>query len=328
MINRESIVLQIKEGNSINYMKAVSDAFQHPFVDDRFKYDLQGNHIIVSCYKIIPDFEIIVTQSTCNRDIVVCRTSDERPDFFHFNLMKEGQAIQKYNDQQQYMEAGRPTGAFIYNGLFPLQSKFPANLTVRSIGFKASRGALKQMMPEGLPIIDQLFADDSPQSYHISLTHEMEKLIEDVFLYENSLFGRKMQVMAHSMQIFTLLLSSIKALSEKDELQGLHIDDYNRLLQIKDEIIQHIEQKLNLEELASQFAISVSKLQRDFKALFNSSVYQFYTHAKMDEAYRRLKTGEFSVMEVGYDLGYSSLSKFSSMFKKVKGISPKEVMAI
>jgi YesN/AraC family two-component response regulator len=31
-------------------------------------------------------------------------------------------------------------------------------------------------------------------------------------------------------------------------------------------------------------------------------------------------------MEVGYDLGYQNLSKFSEMFKKVKGIPPSEVI--
>ena len=52
----------------------------------------------------------------------------------------------------------------------------------------------------------------------------------------------------------------------------------------------------------------------------------FYNQARMDEAYRRLKSGRYSVSEVGYDMGYSSLSKFSSMFKKLKGILPNEVV--
>jgi len=48
----------------------------------------------------------------------------------------------------------------------------------------------------------------------------------------------------------------------------------------------------------------------------------------MDEAFRRLRSGDFSDMEVGYDLGYQNLSKFSKMFKKVKGISPCEVIKL
>ena len=120
----------------------------------------------------------------------------------------------------------------------------------------------------------------------------------------------------------------MKKLVDKDELNGLHIDDYERLLKIKERLLMSFEQKISIEELANDFGVSLSKLKRDFKTLFDTSVYQFYTQAKMDEAYRRLKTGEFSVSEVGYDLGYQNISKFSQMFKKVKGINPKEVVAV
>lgn len=46
----------------------------------------------------------------------------------------------------------------------------------------------------------------------------------------------------------------------------------------------------------------------------------------MDEAYRRLNSGKYSVTEVGYDLGYSNLSKFSEMFKRMKGIPPSQAL--
>lgn len=110
------------------------------------------------------------------------------------------------------------------------------------------------------------------------------------------------------------------------QLNGLHADDYHRLQRIRKKIQSSLEEGIKPEALAEEFGINVSKLKRDFKPLFDSSVYQFFTHCRMDEAYRRLKTGEFSVMEVGYDLGYSNLSKFSEMFKKVKGVSPKDIV--
>ncbi len=47
---------------------------------------------------------------------------------------------------------------------------------------------------------------------------------------------------------------------------------------------------------------------------------------KMDEAYNRLKSGDFSVSEVAYDLGYENPSKFTQMFKKLKGFNPSEVI--
>ncbi len=100
------------------------------------------------------------------------------------------------------------------------------------------------------------------------------------------------------------------------------------LMRIKKHLLDSLTDTINVEAIAEEFAISVSKLNRDFKALFDMTIYKFYTHAKMDEAYRRLQSGQYSVTEVGYDLGYNSLSKFSEMFKKVKGINPKEVVPL
>ncbi|MBS2211985.1 helix-turn-helix transcriptional regulator [Carboxylicivirga mesophila] len=318
--------LRFEEGNVVNYINNYSAALNHPYENNRLEYIKQGNNVCLSFYEFTTDFEFLITNSTFSKDIMIERTPDKRPDLFHFTLVREGHVVQNFNDQQEFMEAGTTTGAFIYNGLFALNSYFPAHLTLRSITFKVSKEALKDKMPESLPVIDRLFEDDTPKSYHISLTTELERLIEELFVYDDIAFGRSLMVTGCALHIFTLLLSSLKSSADKEELHGLHIDDYNRLLLIKKEIETQIESKINIEDLASQFAISVSKLQRDFKALFNSSVYQFFTHAKMDEAYRRLKTGRYSVMEVGYDLGYSNLSKFSQMFKKIKGVSPKDVI--
>ena len=97
---------------------------------------------------------------------------------------------------------------------------------------------------------------------------------------------------------------------------------------LKERLTSNLEEKFTIESLAEDFGVSSSKLKRDFKQLYDTSIYHFHTLAKMDEAFRRLKTGEYSVSEVGYDMGYQNLSKFSEMFKKIKGISPKEVIKL
>ena len=100
-------------------------------------------------------------------------------------------------------------------------------------------------------------------------------------------------------------MNSVVSLVNKDELNGLHKDDYERLLEIRSKLLSSFTQKISVDDLAAEFGFSTSKLKRDFKTLFQTSIYRFYTHAKMDEAYRRPKTGNYSVMEVGYDLGYN-----------------------
>ena len=322
------LAITIKEGGNENYFKALENFFNVKTDNNRFTYKKGASHITVNAYSIIPDFEFLVVQSNFNKAITVDRTPDGMPDYYHINIMKEGKAIQDYNNERQYMEAGTPKGIFLYNGLFPLKSNFPANHPLRSISLKISKKALQHIIPEAIDIFDSLFEDDEPKGYHAHLTTEMDRILTDLLSYDKSEFGRTLMVTSKALELFFILIHFVENLMVNNDFHGLHSDDYKRLMLIKEEIINNVETKISMDELAEKYAVSVSKLQRDFKTLFSSSVYQFYTHAKMDEAYRRLKTGQYTVMEVGYDLGYQSVSKFSAMFKKVKGVNPKDVIPV
>ena len=328
MDQSDKITVRVKEGASSNYFESLKDVFGGEYTENSYELKRGRTDIRFYNFNIIDGFDILINSATHYQAVEMIREPDDNPDYFHFYLLKEGQVGQSFNNQQQFMEAGTSTGVFINNGLFPMRANFPANVTLKTVGFKITRDALEKLIPEACETLTTLFETDEPIAYHTHLPVELATLIEDIFLYKKSDFGRTPLVMARGLELFTILMRSVRKLVDKDELHGLHIDDYNRLLKLKDQLLSSFDERISVEELASEFGISVSKLKRDFKTLFNTSVYQFYTHAKMDEAYRRLKTGNFSVMEVGYDLGYQNLSKFSSMFKKIKGINPKEVLPL
>jgi AraC-like DNA-binding protein len=327
-MNKTSLHINLLEGSNANYFEALGKTFDTKVINDCFLYTMGNNRIKLTAYNILPEFEFLVVQSDYDQSIVIDRQANKKPDCFFINIVKQGKVIQNYNNEQQQMEADTPKGIFLYNGLFPLKSDFPAKHPLRSLAIKVSKNALMTMMPESIKIFDALFDHDEPRAYHTHISTEMDRILMDIFNHDDSEFGRKIMVTSKALELFNIFIQSLQSIANKDDFHGLHIDDYNRLMLIKEEIMKHVDTKLNIEELANKFAISVSKLQRDFKALFHSSVYQFYTHAKMDEAFRRLKTGQYSVMQVGYDLGYNSLSKFSQMFKKIKGINPKDVITL
>ena len=328
MIQSDTINVRVKEGSSMNYFKSLKEAFGGDYTENMYELKQGRTDIRFYNFPVLPGFDILINSATHYQTVEMIREPDDNPDYFHFYLLKEGEVGQQYQNRQQFMEAGTSTGVFINNGLFPMRAHFPANVTLKTIGFKITRDALSKLIPEACETLTALFETDEPIAYHTHLPVELQGLMDDMFRFKKSEFGRIPLVVARGLELFTLLMKTVRKLVNKDELHGLHVDDYNRLLKLKDRLISAFGERINVDELAGEFGISTSKLKRDFKALFNTSVYQFYTHAKMDEAYRRLKTGKFSVMEVGYDLGYQNLSKFSQMFKKVKGINPKDVLPV
>ncbi|WP_346856780.1 AraC family transcriptional regulator [uncultured Draconibacterium sp.] len=328
MDTQEITTLKVKEGSTSNYFEALLNCFGGEVLGNSYSINQGRLKIRMTAYPIIPGFEIATTFAQHKNAVFIERESDNNPDQIYINVIKEGTFTRDYNNQETLAEAGSTKGVFIYNGLFTMNIKHPPNTTLETVNYTLTKEALLKFLPEAEGIYDSLFGNQDPVAYHTKLPLELDVLVEDIFHFKKRDFGKTPLVVARSLELFTLLMKNVKKLVDKDELNGLHVDDYRRLLKIKDQLLSSFEQRIVVEDLASEFGISVSKLKRDFKALFDTSVYQFYTHAKMDEAYRRLQTGNFSVMEVGYDLGYQNLSKFSQMFKKVKGINPKDVLPV
>lgn len=321
----EKVKLYIQEGAATNYIKALQNKFGGIATADSYSISNDTLEINIKSYELRPGVELIISQGQSKIPISVHRTPDNNPDYIHINIFKQGQVEHAYYKKKQYIEATTSTGAFIHNGLFPLQGEIPAELYYSTIAIKFTRKAFLQLMPEATDLYTNAFGHNQPVAYHISLPIDIERLTDDIIYYQEIEFGGRILLIAKGLETLASIIMTAKNMNTQKQLNGLHSDDYLRLLTIKNQLLSSFSQKINIKDIADKHSISASKLKRDFKTLFDCSIYQFYAHAKMDEAYRRLKTGNFSVMEVGYDLGYSNLSKFANMFKKVKGISPSEV---
>jgi AraC-like DNA-binding protein len=74
-----------------------------------------------------------------------------------------------------------------------------------------------------------------------------------------------------------------------------------------------------LKELAREATMSESKLKKIFKAVYGLPPYEYYQRQRMQRARLMLLSGNYSVKDIGYTLGYSNLSNFTLAFKKVFG---------
>ncbi|WP_083634431.1 helix-turn-helix domain-containing protein [Saccharicrinis aurantiacus] len=319
---------KVLEGKSVNYFKALKELLGGEYTDTEYFLDKGKIKIDARAFCIDPNFEVLVVDAVVDRLIIQERMADDNPEQLYFSLALEGKYIQHFNNEKTYLEANTPNGIFLYNGLFPMKTEHPEGVPYSVVRFRTTKSFIYKLMPEAKGIIELLFGSNQPITYHTEIPKELESLTKDIFYYKEQEFGKNSMVWARSLELFTLLIQSVSKLNKGEKLHGLHIDDYERLIKIKHQLISDIEGKILVEDIASIYGISISKLNRDFRAMFNTTVYQFYAQLKMDEAFRRLKTGKFSVTEVSFDLGYNNISKFSQMFKKVKGVNPSDVIPV
>lgn len=88
-------------------------------------------------------------------------------------------------------------------------------------------------------------------------------------------------------------------------------------------ITEHFSDPLTLEDIAAEFFVSKSYLNRHFKAYTNSTVYAYIMALRLTHARRMLREG-IPAVEAGRECGFSDYSTFYKAFKTQTGLSPQQ----
>jgi AraC-like DNA-binding protein len=81
-----------------------------------------------------------------------------------------------------------------------------------------------------------------------------------------------------------------------------------------------------IKELSRVAAMSESKLKKVFKTVFGLPIYEYFQRHRMQKAKIMLMSGNYSIKDVGYSLGYANLSNFTLAFKKEFGKLPSNLV--
>lgn len=102
--------------------------------------------------------------------------------------------------------------------------------------------------------------------------------------------------------------------------------DREKIIKAREVLLQHIGEPLTIKALSRKVAINECYLKKGFKELFGTTIFDFYQSQRMEHAKYLLYEKGLSVTEVSGLLGYSSISHFSTAFKKHTGIKPCELL--
>lgn len=102
--------------------------------------------------------------------------------------------------------------------------------------------------------------------------------------------------------------------------------DREKIIKAREILIQHIGEPITIKELARKVYINECYLKKGFKELFGTTVFEFYQSQRMEHAKYLLYEKGLSVTDVSAMLGYSSISHFSTAFKKHTGLKPCELL--
>lgn len=89
-------------------------------------------------------------------------------------------------------------------------------------------------------------------------------------------------------------------------------------------IYTHYMTDINIDDLAKLCAFSPTHFRRTFKTIMGTSPLSFLNSTRIDEACKRLKSSDDTILSVAENVGFRSISAFNRQFIKLLGTTPKE----
>jgi AraC-like DNA-binding protein len=188
-----------------------------------------------------------------------------------------------------------------------------------------------------------VFFDDTTLGEPFWLLQEMKPL--QWFLKNSSggfrVVGKKKKLLAEKIQALAIadgidrlihFFEILKALGSRKELQPLskpfiqrNIKTYDgsRLNKIIEFTFKEFHRTITLKEVASLAHLSPEAFCKYFKTRTRKTYIGFLNEIRINHACRLL-TADRTIADICYDCGFTNLSNFNRIFRKIKGITPRE----
>lgn len=126
-------------------------------------------------------------------------------------------------------------------------------------------------------------------------------------------------------KLTALLIDFLWAKNTSKVLEGritIPDGDYLTLVKVEAHIRNNLKKPLNIINLAELAGFNATKLKRDFKKVYGTTIYKYITGLRMEEAKKKIVEDHISVAQAAYEVGYSNPQHFTAAFKRTMGYLP------
>ncbi|GBF74952.1 hypothetical protein PA598K_03325 [Paenibacillus sp. 598K] len=101
-------------------------------------------------------------------------------------------------------------------------------------------------------------------------------------------------------------------------------EDRQALERVRQALEREPDRSPSLAELSRLSCMNATKVKQGFKQLYHTSISMYTLESKVAAGKRKLLESNDSITDIAVELGYSNPSKFSAIFKKLEGMTPRE----
>lgn len=154
----------------------------------------------------------------------------------------------------------------------------------------------------------------------------MQQAVDKIFNTPYEGAARLMFLRSQVIELVSHFIASTATLETQTEAQ-IKPQDQEKLHQAKEILINRLEAPPSLTELSKMIGLNSYKLKKNFKELFGVPVFKYLQNERLDKAHHLLSAGNVTIQEAAWQVGYESLSSFSTAFLKKFGFRPSEIKA-
>ncbi len=178
---------------------------------------------------------------------------------------------------------------------------------------------------------DQILAFKQKESFStvVNLCNRTKGILENLLQHN---YSNALENIYVNSQLQTLLLYGLECLVEEKAEESFACKflsneaDRDKMNLAREILLQRIGDPITIKELSRKVGTNECYLKKGFKEMFGTTVFDFYQSQRMEHAKYLLYEKGLSVTEVSALLGYSSISHFSTAFKKHTGLKPCELL--
>lgn len=118
----------------------------------------------------------------------------------------------------------------------------------------------------------------------------------------------------------SILLMLLNRLRNREEINNTSTDAI-----IKESLVyisEHLSENLSLEHVAQYVALNPSYFSRKFKSVVGTNFKNYIIFTRVGKAQQLLSSSELSLSEISNVCGFQDSNYFSTVFKKIVGVSP------
>lgn len=240
-------------------------------------------------------------------------------------------------------EVGRNEVIFSFRNVFPgagprslpavqvsssdidVEISIPARTKINTIMIIIHADLLKDLINKGTEhlLLQNIISGNQPYLYDEIVSPEIQAIAAKIIeVNENSPLADFYLKLKAGEMIYLFFIELLKR--QNKAAYPLNVSDVKIMYMIRNKVVSDLSIPPDLAELIKLSNMSESKLNRLFRQIFGTSIYNYYQNLRVNEAAYLIKEEKLSVSEAGYRLGFTNLSHFTRIFERHLGLKPKK----